>query len=107
MRINSATASAGCVSLSWIATWSGRVDQRRRRSFAKAGQDVLQRAADQEVLLQEAQRPAGLGRIVRVEHAGERFGGDVVDHGADEVALRELGEVEATRAPRLPTAAAC
>ena len=56
-------------------------------AFAKARQDVLQRAADQEVFLQEPQAPARLGGIVWIQHARQRFGGDVADHGADEIAV--------------------
>ena len=85
MRINSATASAGCVSLSWIATLSGRACQsllprRKRRD------DVGQRAGDQEVLLEEAQMPAGRGRVVGVEHAGQVLGQDLVVDRPEEIA---------------------
>jgi hypothetical protein len=35
--------------------------------------DILQRATDHEVLLEEAQSPAGLGGVVGIEHPSERF----------------------------------
>ena len=97
MRISSATDSDGCVSFNWMATWSGSADHPGPLRLPEAGDDVLKRAADQEVLLQEAQRPPGLGRVVRIEHARQRLRRDVVDDGADEVAVRELGEVEGLR----------
>src|SRR5262245_55026066 len=61
---------------------------------AEAVDDVLQGAADQEVLLEEAQSPAGLGGIVGIEDPGERFGFHIVNDGAHEVTLGKLGEVE-------------
>ena len=50
---------------------------------------------------------ARLGRVVRVEDARQRLGRDVPDHGADEIAVRELREVEVIWARRRPRAAAC
>jgi hypothetical protein len=38
-------------------------------ALAEARQDVLQGAADEEVLLEKPQRAAGLCRIVRIENA--------------------------------------
>ena len=60
----------------------------------EARDDVLQRAADQEVLLQESQRAAGQCRVIRIQHAGERFGRNALQHRAGEAALREFREVE-------------
>jgi hypothetical protein len=65
------------------------IRQRRPRhvAFLEASEDVLQRAADQKVFLQEPQRPAGFGGIVRVEDTRDRLGGDIGDHRAREVAV--------------------
>ena len=78
----------------------GDAVRQRRPVRSLAGEprhDVLQRAAHQKILLQEAQRPARLGRVVRVQHPGHRFGGHVVDHRAGEVAMGELREIERLR----------
>ena len=37
---------------------------------------------------------AGLGGIVGIKDAGERFGFHILDDGADEIAVGELGEVK-------------
>ena len=75
--------------------------------LAKAGDDVLQRTTHHEVLLQEPQRSAGFGGIVGIEHARERFGGDVLNDGAGEVAVRKLGKVERFGGRRRPQPQAC
>ena len=93
IRISSATASAGWVSLSWMATLSGKAFQSlpRRR---KRRDDVGQRAGDQEILLDEPEVAAARGGVVGIEDAGEGLGGDLVVDGAEEVAAAELEEVE-------------
>ena len=70
MRINSGTASAGCVSLSWMATLSGS-GVPIVVGAAETAHDVGQRAGDEEILLHEAQALAHAGGIVGIEHAGE------------------------------------
>ena len=103
MRISSATAIAGCVSLSWI----GDLVRQRRPvvpAAAEPGDDVGQRAGDEEVLLEEPQRPAAGRRVVGVQDAGDRLGEDPVRHRADEVAAAELAEVEDVRGRGLPQA---
>ena len=107
MRISSATASAGWVSLSWMATLSGRACQslsprRKRRD------DVGQRAgAPGSIPGRTAASWPGGGGVVGVEHARQRLGRDLLVDGADEIAVAELAEVEVIRARPRPTAAAC
>src|SRR5262249_23691658 len=72
----------------------GQVGPAQRDVLLKTGEDVLQRAADHEVFLQEPKRASGLGRVVWVEHARNRFGRDVANHSPDEIAVRELCKVE-------------
>src|SRR5215510_29273 len=64
---------------------------------AEAIDNILERAAHHEVLLQEAQGPAGLGGIVGIKNSGQGFRFHVLDDSADEVAVRELGEIEGCR----------
>ncbi len=72
MRMSSATASDGWVSLSWIATLSGSLCQ---SAFArrKRRDQIRQRASDEEVLLQQPQRAATQRGIVGIQHARQRF----------------------------------
>src|SRR5262245_1993205 len=76
----------------------GNVVRQRRpiiaRAVAETVDDILQRATDHEVLLEEAQRPAGLGGVVGIEDPGERFGFHILNNGTHEVTLGKLGEVE-------------
>src|SRR5262249_2608529 len=76
----------------------GNVVRQGRPVVALAGaetvDDILQGATDHEVLLEEAQSPAGLGGIVGIEDTGERFGFHIFNNGAYEVPMRKLGEVE-------------
>ena len=69
---------------------------------AEPGDDVGQRAGDQEILLDEPQRPAAGRRVVRVEDAGDRLREDPVRHRAEEIAAAELAEVEDVRRRGLP-----
>src|SRR6267154_579830 len=89
IRINSATQSAGCVSFICTATLSGKDDQ--------LVMPVAKKRALQEVLLQEAKYPAGLGRIVGVQHPRHGFGRDFIEDRAREVAVREFAEIEGMR----------
>ncbi len=93
IRISSATAIAGWVSLSWTATLSGRAFQSlpRRRNRAD---DVGQRTGDQKVLLDEPQVAAAGSGIVRVKNAGQHLGGDLLVDGVEEIAAAELQEIE-------------
>ena len=103
MRISSATAIAGWVSLSWMATLSGE-----RRPVVPAaeepGDDVGQGAGDEEVFLDEPERAAPGRRVVRVEDAADRLGEDPVRHRAEEIAAAELAEIEDVRGRGLPEA---
>ena len=76
MRISSGTASAGWVSLSWIATLSGSALQSALRA-AEAPDQVGQRAGDEKIFLHEAQPLPHAGRVVGIENAGHRFGGEL------------------------------
>ncbi len=82
------------------------IRQRRPVDFSSPSQearnDVLEGTAHHEILLQEPQRPAGFGRVVRIQHARDRFRGDVVDDRTGEVAMGELGEIERVRGRRGP-----
>ena len=101
MRISSATAIAGCVSLSWMATLSGRALPVVVRA-AEAGHDVGQRAAHQEVLLDEAKCLAGERGIVGIEDARDRLGEHPVHDRPDEIAGAEFAEVEEVGRGRSP-----
>ena len=59
-----------------------------------ASDQVLQRGADQEGLLLQAQDAAGLGAVVGVEHPVQRVGGDAVFGRAGMVTLAEGREVD-------------
>src|SRR5262249_17898003 len=76
----------------------GNVVRQGRPIIALAGaetvDDILEGATDHEVLLEEAQCPPGLGGIVGIEDAGERFGFYIVNNGAHEVTMGKLGEIE-------------
>ncbi len=101
--MSSATAIEGCVSLSWIATFSAQ----RAPVVAvvpEAADDVGDRAGDQKVLLDEAQRAPLVGGIVGIEHPRQRFGGERIDHRAHEVALAELAKIEVVGGGRRPQA---
>ena len=68
----------------------------------EAAQDVGERAGHQEVLLDEAQRLPGAGRVVRVQDPGERFRGEGGGQRRDEVPLAEGLEVEGLVRARRP-----
>ena len=63
---------------------------------------VCQRAGDEEVLLHEAQRAAACGRIIRVQHAGQRLGHQRFGQRPDELAGAELLKIEIVRRDRAP-----
>ncbi len=71
-RISSATETAGCVSLSWIATLSGR-EVKSVILLQMTAQDVLQGCGGEEEFLAQAQFLAGRRRIRRIEDAGQAF----------------------------------
>ena len=64
-------------------------------AVVEAAQHVLQRAADEEVLLLQAQTPAFVGAVVGVQHLGEGFAAHLFLNGAVVVADVEGIEVEA------------
>ena len=64
---------------------------------AEPADRVGERARHQEVPLQEAQSLPCRGRVVRIEHARQRFGRERLSQRADEVAAAELLEVEVVR----------
>jgi len=66
----------------------------RHAGFVEAVEHVLQRGADEEVLLLQAQLAAHFGGVVGIEHLGEVFRIVLVLDGADVVALVEVLEVE-------------
>ena len=68
----------------------------------EAPHEIGQRAGDEEVLLHEAQPLALAGGVVGIEHARERFGGERLGEGADEVAAAERLEVEVVGRRRGP-----
>ena len=105
MRISSGTAIAGCVSLSWMATFSGSALQSALRP-AEAPHQIGQRTGDQEILLHKAQSLSHAGGVVGIEHPRERFGGERLGQRADEIAAAELLEVEDNPARRPPRGAA-
>src|SRR5205085_7394606 len=71
-------------------------------STSEAGDNISQRAANQKVFLDEAQRLAGGRRVVGIKDARHRLGKNPVDHGVDEIAGAELAEVEIVWRCRLP-----
>ena len=58
------------MSLSWIAHFCGSAE-RLSSPLLMDAQDVLQRATDEEVLLQQPQAFSGFGLVVGVEHLGD------------------------------------
>ena len=88
MRISSATAMAGCVSLSWIGGMSASVVERAELA-EMAADDVLQRGRGEEILLPQPQLLPGGRGVVRIEHARDGFGLRAGGRGADDVAAIE------------------
>ena len=72
--------------------------------LAEPAHDVVQRTDNQEVLLQKPQPSPRLGRIVGVQHSGQRCCGDVVQHCAHEIAGGKVSEVETVRGSCRPEA---
>ena len=101
MRISSGTASAGWVSLSWIATLSGSAFQ-SAFALAEAPYQVGQRAGDQKIFLHEAEPLTHARRVVGIEHAGHRFRGELRRQRADEFAGAEDLKIEAAGGCRGP-----
>ncbi len=67
-------------------------------------QDVLQRGADEEILLPEPQLAAGLGAVVRIEHLGQAFPMRLVADRAQMIALVEAPQIELLRRAGRPQA---
>src|SRR5260221_12198022 len=64
--------------------------------------NVLQRGADEEIFLLEAQLASGGRTVVRVEHAGQAFPMALVIDGAEMVAFIEPAKIELARCARRP-----
>src|SRR6516162_7081520 len=64
---------------------------------AESTDGISQRAGHQKVLLQEPESLAFGGRIIWIQHASDRLGGEGFCLGADEVAMAELLKVEIIR----------
>jgi hypothetical protein len=103
MRINSGTAIAGCVSLSWIATLSGNCCQsvllRRNRRMRSANEH-----ATRKILLHKAQRLAHARRIVGIEGSRQGFRRQSSRQRSDKIAAAELLEIEVVRGGSSPQA---
>ena len=96
---------AGCVSFSWIATWSAS-DTSSPCCCLVPAQEILQRRRGEEELLPQPQLVAG-GRVVaRIEHARDRFEAHAVGERADVVAAVEVVEAAADRSRARTTGAA-
>ena len=65
--------------------------------FLVAIEDVLQRGADEEILLLQAQLLAHFGGVVGVEHFRQVFRGVLVGNSLDVVALIEVAQIEIAR----------
>ena len=103
MRINSATAIAGWVSLSWTATLSGSAGQSFPRRRNRETMSASEQATRKYSWTNRSERPRG------VESSGYRTrltvsASDPVRHRAEEVAAAELAEVEDVRGRGLPQA---
>src|SRR5215813_1550459 len=111
IRISSGMASAGCVSLSWMATFSGNRSNTEAAGRVEhliallvAPDDVLDGGGDEEVLLGQAQLAAGQAVVARVQHAADVLGPRPGLDRADVIALVELVQVELADRPRAPEA---
>ena len=69
---------------------------------AEARHDIGQRARHQKILLGKPQGAPAVDGIIRIEHAGQRFCGDLVMHRPNKVAAAELAKVELVRRAGLP-----
>ena len=67
-----------------------------------ATQDILHRGRHEEILLAQAQLAAGVGRVVRIEHAGDVFGVVFILYRGEVVALVEFTEVNFAAGLRAP-----
>ena len=92
----------GCVSLSWMATFSGK-DVPILIVVAESADKIGERACDKKVLLHEAQRLARARGIVGIEHAGDGFGCQRFRESADKIAGAEFAENQNSPAPPRPT----
>ena len=101
MRMSSGTAMAGCVSFNWMAAFSGKSGP-IGIGAAEPAHDVGEGAGNEEVLLDETQALADAGGIVRIEHAGQGFGGQRLGQGADEIAAAEFLKIEVIGRGRRP-----
>ena len=93
IRINSGTASVGCVSLSWIATLSGSVFQsallRRKRRTRSASEQATRKYS----CTKRSACPM-LGGVVGIQHPRQGFGRQRPGQRADEIAAAEFLKVE-------------
>ena len=67
-----------------------------------AVQNILHRGRDEEILLAQAQLAAGVGRVVRIEDAGDVFGVVLILYRGEVVALVKLTEVNFATGLRAP-----
>ena len=63
----------------------------------EAPHDIGQRAGDEEILLHKAQPLPQAGRIVGIQHARQRFGGQLLRKRAHEIAVAEFLKVKVVR----------
>ena len=101
IRISSGTAIVGCVSLSWMATFSGSALQSALLA-PEAPHEIGQRAGDQKVLLHKAQALPHARGVVGIQDPRERFGRERLRHRADEIAAAEFLKVEVIGGRRGP-----
>ena len=103
IRISSGTAMVGCVSFSWIATFSGSVLQSVLRRRNRRTRSASEQATRKYSCTKRSACPM-LRRVVGIEHARERFGGERSGQRADEIAAAELLEIEIVRRGGRPQA---
>ena len=100
--MSSGTASAGCVSFSWMANLSA--NSWMRRPLEEQADAVLERAGDEEELLLEPELLAGQPLVVRVEDLADVLAPDLGLDGAPVLAVLEGPEVELLRGDGAPEA---
>ena len=100
MRINSGTAIVGCVSLSWMAAFSGSLSQsciqRRNRRTISASEQATRKYSCTK------RNPCPAGRVVRIQHAGQGLRFERLPHRAHEIAGAKFLKVEVVRRSRGP-----
>ena len=63
-------------------------------ALEEPAENVLKRGADEEELLAQPQRPAGIRRVVGIEHARESLGVAFASDRPDMIAAAEMPEIE-------------